>query len=1003
MAKNFRRKQLGNRTDVPKGTGPDVIFGRGIRTRKYIDRQYIDDPEEGLSNADHIVRSSANLKPLAIAIESIAAQARESIDQIKDVLNGTAQNPQGTTNTAGVKLTERDVRSFEDVFSRDSISRISANTDELQKRAVSLVDDVVKFGGASGFSKRGDVPIPVNRAQPIIDYISLGFGKRGTSDKSYARIVFSVSHETFKNEKVKAFRIFRADRGKAKNSNGTMSIRGLGELVSSAVRTHSKNDPALSYLANRFSENGIDNTLSLTTRVDEFTGIRIGLSQTESSSSSNLPVVFEKSSDEGTLSLLEQYTSVRMNVDYSVVNDLNSLRNIQIQNRTSPAVGTIQESLGRTLSADVQGKMNLQQILNLRQKESSASDSTLKFKEIMSISVDKSRNRLMPGFIEFETFDDSVEVGRQYTYYVVSVDEDMVESVRSRLTDFSVTSEIPPDPPSGLNGKVDGPYVVLSITAGVERIEKFEIYRREVDNAVSTDPMRINTAGGPSGFLLSIDIRDVLKNGFVQVGEVLNSRFGGAYFRDISVVQGKTYDYRVYSVDIYGNKSQDSKEFRVFVNERSKRNRDLKKPTILSEIDFSTNYAKVTIIPTDPRVVGFFLARRDLSLNESAFTVPTEPSHIKFGSRNSKIFDGTVLRSKDSAWTGFISNDSSTVVFVDKTSRIDHIYQYSVYGVDRFGNATSHSLSSPLFISRRAQVNEPINLRSSVTNVSGAVSLKIEWDDGAIDVEPEEKLGNQEDVENTSVRTLYQVERRLSTNDFWESFPLTEQRYLEDTSGTKGQQRQTFMPPFLRVDSSYLYRVAAYQTGGFISNFSKTIQVDAFLPILSPKNFRIQSCDVKCNPHYVTLTWDDAVDSGVIDRWIIDRAVVNNFAATRLNISNPESLKNLKFERLAKVSRESSRGRSRSFDESSNKRLAIPGLGQHRFIDRNVVFGNSYYYRITAVGLNKDNRSKPVYRGIKVADQIFDDKLNLSLTQREKNRLAFRIEPLGLIRSLKRR
>ncbi len=1002
MAKNFRRRQLGNRTDVPKGAGPDVIFGRGIRTRKYIDRQYQDDPEEGLSNADHIVRSSANLKPMAIAIESIAAQARESIDQIKDVLNGSTQSPAGVVNTAGVKLTEKDVRSFEDVFSRDSISRISANTDELQKRAVSLVSDVVKFGGSSGFSKRGEVPIPVNRAQPIVDYISLGFGKRGASDRSYARIVFSVSHDVFKNERVKAFRIFRADRGRTKNSSGTMSMRGLGELVSAAVRTHSKNDPGMSYLANRFKENGIENTLSLTTRVDEFTGVRIGLSETESTATSKLPIVFEKSSDEGTLSLLEQYTSVRMNVDSSVVNDLNSLRNIQVQNKTVPTIGIIQESLGRSLSSDIQGKLNLQQILSLRQKDASTNDSTLKFKEIMSVSVDKSRNRLVPGFIEFETFDDSVEVGRQYTYYVISVDEDMVESVRSRLTDFSVTSEIPPDPPSGLSGKIDGPYVVLSVTAGAERIEKFEIYRREVDAAHSKDPTKISTTGGSSGFLLSIDIRDVLKNGFSQVGEVLNSRFGGAYFRDITVVQGKTYDYRVYSVDIYGNKSQDSKEFRIFVNERSNRSIDLKKPTLLTEIDLNTNHAKVTIIPSDPRVVGYFLSRRDLTLNENAFTIPTEPSHMKFGSRSGKIFDGPLLRSKDNSWTGYIRADE-TSVFVDKTTRIDHTYQYKVYGIDRFGNSTSHSISPPLFISRRAQVNEPINLRSSIGNLNGTVNLKIEWDDGAIDVQPEEKLGNQEDVTNSSVRTLYQVERRLTTNDFWESFPLTEQRFLDDTSGKSVEQRQTFMPPFLRVDSSYLYRVAAYQTGGFISNFSKAIQVNTFLPVLSPKNFRIQACDAKCNPHYVTLTWDDAADSGVVDRWIIDRAVVNNFAATRLNISNPESLKNLKFENFAKVSRESSRGRSRSFDESVNKKLSIPGLGQHRFIDKRVSFGNSYYYRIIAVGLDKDNRSNPVYRGIKIADQIFDDKLNLSLTQREKNRLAFRIEPLGLIRSLKRR
>ncbi|MHA1951785.1 MAG: hypothetical protein ACW987_18215, partial [Candidatus Thorarchaeota archaeon] len=244
---------------------------------------------------------------------------------------------------------------------------------------------------------------------------------------------------------------------------------------------------------------------------------------------------------------------------------------------------------------------------------------------------------------------------------------------------------------------------------------------------------------------------------------------------------------------------------------------------------------------------------------------------------------------------------------------------------------------------------------------------------------------------------------------------------INDKVAALGEEAPSFRPPFLEVDTNYIYRVAAMQTGNFISNFSRAISVNTFLPVTQPIRFSARTCDTNCEPFFVTLNWDTRKDSGTVDKWIIERAVVNNFAAANLNTTNISDIEDLDFEVVEEVHKESSRSRSRtqdSIEEIEKKRPGRKGSNsnrgdrfrrgasknknkattkrnsilksQHHFIDSDVAFGNTYFYRITAIGINLGNRSRPLIKGVKISTPSFERKLNSIITQSERNKLSRR-------------
>ena len=90
----------------------------------------------------------------------------------------------------------------------------------------------------------------------------------------------------------------------------------------------------------------------------------------------------------------------------------------------------------------------------------------------------------------------------------------------------------------------------------------------------------------------------------------------------------------------------------------------------------------------------------------------------------------------------------------------------------------------------------------------------MKWDDGNLDVDPEDLIGDRDVLNATSVRSLFQVERKKDGAENWEQFDLTDKTRLLDKISFEGEVAPTYRPPFLEIDTTYLYRVATFQTGG---------------------------------------------------------------------------------------------------------------------------------------------------------------------------------------------
>ena len=142
------------------------------------------------------------------------------------------------------------------------------------------------------------------------------------------------------------------------------------------------------------------------------------------------------------------------------------------------------------------------------------------------------------------------------------------------------------------------------------------------------------------------------------------------------------------------------------------------------------------------------------------------------------------------------------------------------------------------------------------------------------------------------------------------------------------------------------------------------------------------------------LNWDTQENSGVVDRWEIYRCVVNNFAASRLNLKNPDEYKNLNFFQLFRtIHRESSRFSSVVQDSINQNTKTNLITGQHYFMDTQVSFGNTYFYSIRAIS-PEGNASPFSYKGVKLTSAVFEQKWVTVLTDFEKAQLSQNFVPL---------
>lgn len=963
-----------------------------------------------VSNASVVSSAAARAKAISVAVDVAAARAREQLAASRELVASTRD--QETSAGTIPRLVMADVAVAQEVFSRDASALASqrVTTDAPARAAIdSAVGSLVRSSIVGSFKTARAGGTVQNDAVPELVRIELGFDRlRGTVDGFFSTVVFSVARDDLKSGKVAAFRVFRAEDETPSllRSYGRLSFAGVSAITSVFAR---KNFESLSMVEKRLIEGRVSSSLTELLGVDGITGLRMGSTLADVSASFVASSVQQPTTIGGaaaTTAAQSFFDAAGIVVDSGVAADLNTIRNIRLQG-LAPGVVILNDFVvggSAVVERDAIDGLRYSQVADLRKRTSVKSTAIVEkpnaqeFRELGVFSVDKLMSMPIGDDVEFALDDSTVMFGRSYRYYVIAIDRSMNESIRTRIGKVAVERLTSPRPPTVVVRPGDYPWVTLSIKSDDLFVERFEVYRKEISADLNdATEYAFSTVNGSDGYVVQAETRGRIGNGYVQVGESSAATDGGSFFMDRTSRVGRKYSYRVYTVDVFGNKSPAPAEIVASVRDMLERSTDLRRPTIIAEIDAATRFARVTMTIDDDRVVGLFMGRRDLTLREKAFVIPTAENHTRLGvvGPTRRLSDQRLYSERD-GWTGFFptrKTGKDVIVFIDTVARLDHTYQYMVYGVDRFGNATSFEVSSPVFISRRPMVRSPINLSANIVSTSGSVTgVSVRWEDGNLDIAPLDRIGSQDDLADTAVRTLFQVERRRGGEERWEQFPMVETSELVDV--VSDELAPVYRPTYLKRGATYSYRVAAFQTGSFVSNFTEPVSVKTDLPVIAPENFRIRTTDTKLRPFLVVLNWDTPKGSGQVDRWEVERAVVNSYAAVRLNVRNTAEAGKLPFKQFMSAFRESSRGTARTLDEIGRVSVG-PFTGQHHMIDKGVSFGNSYFYRIRAVGVD-GTKSDWVVKGIVLKDDVQDRRLDTLLTHDEKTALSIAIAPLAV-------
>ena len=1057
-------------TDGPKSSTPTprASLTNGTSARKYVAKDLVKNHDAEntrvRSNAEHLINHATGIRTTALVAAQAAQVARDRLLNVRSAIATTIAQPK-TDNRTPSKVADSFDLNLEKKQVATAISTALRTPDtNVQNKVEDAATALINHGVDALLPSYASSLVSVaNAVVPEIEHITIEMDKKkGTVDCFFAQVVFNLSKKLVAAGNIRAIRIFRAE---IKNPNftrdiGRLSHRGVETLRADKNRTRAKNQDYLSNIEKRLQESGVDNAITALNPIDPFRKLRTAADESTAVLNVPPPLFARPTADDRATLALGPYIADPnpfIHLDKSVIENLNVLANIQRSNPELIPVSPIPPdavSLGNKIHPSAQlGTEHLRQNRLENQNKTPlavTSNNSQGYREIAFMSPDKISSEIVGDFIQYTFEDQSISYARAYRYYIVTVDNNLRESVRSKFVEIHVDGLRIPAPPKRVTAHIIGNFISLTMVVDDQLVEKFEIYRKDQEPGLKQlQAKEVTHVAGRDGFTHQKSIVPRGANGYQLIAESLNSlREGGATHYDRDVVRGRRYAYRVYAVDIFGNKSHMPKEVELFVPDPEHRGVELDAPTITAEVDTATNKARVTFKSEDPRVVALFLSRRDLSVRQSAFTAPSEVNALKLGygdhARGQGKFEDVLLTDPQNSitWNGYFKNDASgsAQVFIDKTVGLDRYYQYQVYGVDRYGNQSPYAFSKRIFILFRPQINFPLNLNAEISYGEGAIvqGIKLDWEDGNHDITSEERLGDRDELNRRSVRSLFQLERRKVGEQQWFQFPLSEQKsYFDPTEQGVQAARPTppgFRPDFVEINEQYEYRVSTLQSGGYFSNLSPSVQIFVNSPIKPPVDFRIKAADPKVRPFYLMLNWTTDASSAIVDKWEIERVEMDNAAGDRINTRNLSELAALDYKPFTSVFAESSRFSAKTMDDAStrskgrissfqtsriafgpelfrmtktrgsafganlalsrfaqfNPQLPPPPppaalrqgngtiVGDHHFQDSTVQFGNTYFYRIRAHTPHGDV-SEWIYRGAKVTESIIEIKNDIFL------------------------
>lgn len=980
------------KTVVSKQTRSSVA-SKPEQTRKpvSIDPVSNNSSTESSKNSSVVANLGKSLTGMSVVAKAVAEVVRDQMREPEAAPVPAVSPPRGPLPFASerdVMIRQKDLA--EKVASVIEKAEVRLPSEVISKTAIALVQSS-RDVAAPAREKRD--PPPLNRAVPEIEEVRVELGKgRGAVDNFYVTLLFNLPDSMVNS--VRSFRLFRAivESPKFTRPLTTLSPAGISRL--SSFRGRKNGDASQPQV--EMELNGVPNSVSKLNYFDPLTRLRVSADDVGELQVPP-PMRGQKISPDAQYSDLPPALA---HLDKSVARDLNVIANVQKNPVYGFSVGTGDEGIRAGSSLNIGTRLGEKHHVDVASSTRSAEvvdDSALSFSEVGHASLMSLAPRRVGDTWEFELIDGAVSYGRAYSYFIVSVDKDALQSARSQIVTATVEGVRVPERPASVVAQIDQERVTLSITTEDQLVEKFEVHRLEdsVDRATSAVSL---TIADSDGFVVSKKSRDMSQNKFLLIGECLNGVKVGAQLTDKTTLPGRHYTYRVYSVDVFGNKSESPFELEAYVPDLEQRFVDLHAPSILAEVDERSQKMRVTFRCDDENVQIIKIERRDLTIGQDIFSVPSSPARVVLGP--GRIAKGRLALSgeriydteREIAWNGvFGPEHGKDQTFVDPTSMIDHIYQYRVWGEDRYGNRSSFSLTRPTMLVRKPVVNSPVGLRAAFDPVNAGVAVS--WSAGNIDKQADELIGNQTDLSESFVRTLYQLQRLKVGEEGWQNFPLmTGSSFFDPLVNKELGARPGFRPPYLDESQEYLYRVQAIQTGSFVSNFSSPVRVYTGVDVATPTNLSLKTPDFRQRPFYVAINWDTHEGSGVVDSWEIERAEVNNLAASKLNASDPSTFSDVKFEKFRTVYRESSRFSSKVADERDSSGSSTL-TGEHYYVDQQVDFGNSYFYRVRAVSRD-GSTSAWAYKGVRLTSDIFERKWISTLSDNERRELTSEMRPL---------
>lgn len=966
--------------------------------RKYTSPDSVQNNDRGDSvpNIEHTIGFSTDAKSVSLALVALAKRMRRDVTATQKLLDDPTGKFDDLSRSPLTSFSEKDVLSAQNSLVDDaSHDFLSFSEKNISAKIGASVDSLVKKVQSSTFPVRspsGAVDT-INDVSVRLDSISLDTDQRhGTINKFFARLVFNV--KTDELSKIRAFRVFRAivPSPNFTRPPSILSSEGVSRLTK-GISQKKGGDPQ--HLQRRFDQNDVANAAAKLNPIDPQTNSRTSSSTLQffSPSLSSDPPAFVKDLD---------LPDAIAHLDRSVLQNVNVLSTLTRSKRMGVNFVMSDVTIGNFSRSNERIDDAQQLTLNENSKNDLVVDPSgrLSYTEIAFLSPDRSTSTRVNDLTEFSMIDDTILYGSGYRYFVTTLNENMIQSRRSEIGEIVIEGIRVPPRPRLVTSRIDSSSISLISVCDDALVEKIEVWRRESDlhRNQTSNSQTISTS---EGYPVSNKIRSLSTNNFLLIGEALVSRSGFSSFRDVLAVSGKSYTYRVYTVDIFGNKSESPFELDLFVAAGALIRVKLGNPMISAEVDEKTMKMRVIFSCEDPKVEKFFVDRRDLTIGQQTYSAPAQTARIKFGSSVAGHRGAmNTETAPNSAWTGVFGNPGTAQIMIDDSSQFDHIYQYRVCGQDRNGNRTSYEMTQPVMLVRRALIPQPTDLSARLLTGSNSevLGVSLSWKAGHTDVSAEDMTGSQGSLSDSIVRTLYQIDRRISGSNAWEHFPLMSGTTFQDSVSELVPNSR---PKYLKSNLTYVYRIKSLQEPIFVSNFTPEILVSIDSPVAPPSDFVLSSPSVYQRPFFAMLNWKQPA-GGPIERWEIERAAVNNFAAARLSMKNPNEFSHLRYESYRIVNPESARFKGKEQDDASgDDRTNSLITGDMCFPDFGVDFGNSYFYRIRALGVD-GSVSDWTYRGLKLTSSSYENKWTRSLVDDEKSLLSRTFAPGMLSRGQKK-